>query len=99
MTEWQLEVMATILVGCLLVVSAIIAIFILHRFRKLQSYKFKVFWTELLHYIILCGLDDAPTIHEYTICFILISLYVQASHPHHQEARLAKCDPEEEGRY
>ena len=41
-TEWQMEVMATILVGCLLVVSAIIAIFILHRFRKMQEYAAEV---------------------------------------------------------
>ena len=35
--EWEVEVIATVLVGCLLMVSATIAIFILFRYRKNQN--------------------------------------------------------------
>merc|ERR1712224_120191 len=37
--EWKMEVIATILVGCLLVLSAIIAIFILHRSRNTHHFQ------------------------------------------------------------
>ena len=36
-TEFELELVATVLVGVLLLVSAVIAIFILYRFRKSQD--------------------------------------------------------------
>ena len=40
--EWKMEVIATILVGCLLVLSAIIALFIMHRSRSSQHFPSKV---------------------------------------------------------
>jgi len=36
-TEFELELVATILVGVLLLVSAVIAVFVLYRFRKSQE--------------------------------------------------------------
>lgn len=36
-TEFEVELVATILVGVLLLVSAVIAVFVLYRFRKSQE--------------------------------------------------------------
>ena len=51
-------------------------------------------------YFVWVGWCPQPYLNTFSpICSILISLYVQASHLHLQEVRLAKCDQEEEGRY